>query len=203
MTDLVDLHTLIKASYEDKNKQEDTLKRFGYDYDKELSNDTNQVYYNPQNNKLIHSVRGIASLSDVGTDAYLAVGKLKSTNRYKDSLNVYNKAKKKYNNSQSTLVGHSLGGGIVSELPSDNINDKVISYNKGSSLFHPAKANETSYRINSDLVSIANVNSSKTKTLRQKNRSLNPQFFNSGANYLYNSLLSHKPINIKDQKIFV
>jgi len=117
-------------------------------------------------------------------------------------LNIYNKSKQKYNGVPTTLIGHSLGGGIVSELPSNN-NDKVISYNKGSSLFHPAKANETSYRINGDIVSIANVHSTKTKTLRQKNRMVNPQYFNSGVNYLYNSLLAHKPINIKDQKIFV
>ena len=203
MTDLIDLHQLINNTYADRNKQEGALERFGYNYDKDLSNETNQVYYNPEQNKLIHGVRGTASLSDIGTDIYLATGNLKKTNRYKDSLNIYNKAKSKYNNAPTTLVGHSLAGGIISELPSDDIKDKVISVDKGSAPFHRSRKNENSYRTSGDLVSIANINSSKTKTLNQYNKSLNPYYFNSGVNYLYNALQAHKTDNLKNSNIFV
>jgi len=203
MTDLIDLNQLIKASYEDRNKQENTLQRFGYVYDPEISDKNNHVYYHPEDNELIQTVRGTSSLSDIGTDYYLARGKLKDTQRFKDSLNIYNKSKQKYNGIPTKLIGHSLGGGIVSELPSDDIKDKVISVDKGSAPFHRSRKNENSYRTSGDLVSIANINSSKTKTLKQYNKSLNPYYFNSGINYLYNGLLSHKTSNLKNENIFV
>jgi hypothetical protein len=73
------LHDVIKAGYGDKSKT-NKLKSLGYDFDNNLSSSNHQVYYNNKNKKLLFNVTGTKSLSDWGTDAYLAAGKLKDTN---------------------------------------------------------------------------------------------------------------------------
>ena len=91
---MVKLYDAIKASYH----PQDTLgKHKNYVKDKSLSNDNEQVYYNKKKDKLLYTVAGTHDLSDVGTDAYLAVGKLKYTNRYKEAVDVLEKANAKYN----------------------------------------------------------------------------------------------------------
>ena len=86
------LHTALKNSY----KPQKTLGK-GYILDDELSNDNQQVYVNrKKNNKLLFSVTGTHNLSDIGSDVYLGLGKLKDTNRYKEADSTLEKAKKKY-----------------------------------------------------------------------------------------------------------
>ena len=121
------LHTALKNSY---NPQK-TLGK-GYILDDELSNDNQQVYVNrKKNNKLLVSVTGtrLNKLSDIGTDVYLGLGKLKDTNRYKEAKSIYDKAKNKYNPLQSSAVGHSLGGTIANYIASGN--DKAYGLDSG------------------------------------------------------------------------
>jgi hypothetical protein len=81
----VSLYDGIYASYHPvdalgKNKK--------YIKDKSLSSDNQQVYVKKLKNgknKLLYSVAGTHNLSDVVTDGYLAVGKLKDTSRYKQA----------------------------------------------------------------------------------------------------------------------
>jgi hypothetical protein len=83
----VKMHTTIKASYGDKEALH-KLNKKGYVLDKDLSNDNEQVYYKHKKHggkKLLYTVAGTHNLKDVGTDLYLAAGKLKNTKRYKEA----------------------------------------------------------------------------------------------------------------------
>ena len=106
----LDLYDVLKNSYASQNKQKEAFKKDGYVYDQKLSNHNEQVYYNPNNKKLLMSVAGTHNISDIGTDIYLAAGHLKDTNRYKEAESVLHRAKQKYNIANATLAGHSLGG---------------------------------------------------------------------------------------------
>jgi len=51
------------------------MAKYGYQIDKGLSNENQQVYYNPENKKLLYNVTGSQSLQDwVNSDAKLALG---------------------------------------------------------------------------------------------------------------------------------
>lgn len=59
----------------DENKQGKEMGRFGYQIDKKLSNENQQVYYNPETKKLLYNVTGSHNLSDwVNSDLKLALG---------------------------------------------------------------------------------------------------------------------------------
>jgi hypothetical protein len=193
----MDLYTPIKVGYGDKKTQKKALKQSGYYRDKQLSNDNQQVYYNPEKKKLLVNVAGTHNLSDVGTDVYLGLGKLKDTNRYKEADNTIKSAKKKYGVDGATLTGHSLGAGIISLAGSKN--DQVYSLDKGTTLFQPTRSNETSYRTSGDLVSVANIGSTRTKTLSNPNPITNTGIV--GLDLVRNVLNSHNVDNIKGSGI--
>jgi hypothetical protein len=156
----VNLYDVLKNSYSDKKKQMDGLKRNGYNYDSMLSNHNQQVYYNPNDRKLIVNVAGTHNLSDWGTDAYLAAGKLKDTNRYKEANSIFKEAKKKYNPSNTNVVGHSLGGSIASYIAGNN--DKVHTLNSGYTIGQKTKKNREEYQVGGDIVSLFGSNQKHT-----------------------------------------
>ena len=185
----VKLYEAIKSSYDP------SIKKLGNIFikDEQLSNSNNSVFYNKKNKKLMVNVAGTKSLGDWGTDAYLLFGHLKDTNRYKDSERVLSEARKKYNPRKVSLTGHSLAGGIVSQLGSSN--DKVTTLDPATTLFQKTRSNTTNYRTANDIVSIANANSTRTKTLA------NPNFRTSILPLdIYKA---HDVSNIKDQNIFI
>ncbi len=75
-----DLYTALKASYADTATQKNSLGKYGYQRDDDLSNDNQQVYYNPIHHKILYDIAGTHNLSDVGTDMYLAAGVILTTN---------------------------------------------------------------------------------------------------------------------------
>ena len=142
------LHAALKNSY----KPQKTLGK-GYILDDELSNDNQQVYVNRKKNiKLLFSVTGTHNLSDIGSDVYLGLGKLKDTNRYKEADSTLEKAKKKYNKSKATIVGHSLGATIGSYIKKGN--DRFIGLDAGCTIGQPARGEN--YRSKNDIVSFKN-----------------------------------------------
>ena len=157
---MLSLYDPLKSSYLNTLDAEQQMKKHNYKLDHELSNIQSKVFYNPESdNPLLITYRGTKNLiNDLQTDASIVFGQLKHTQRYKDSKDVYHKAKEKYN-SNALLFGHSLGGSLASAV--GEANDKIITYNKGSSGFiGPAtqtKSNETSYRWNGDVVSALSV----------------------------------------------
>ena len=182
------LHEVIKLSYADKQKQQEGLKHHGYNYDSRLSNDNHQVYYNPNEEKLIFSVTGTHKPSDWLTNAYLGVGKLKDTTRYQESEKALKEAKQHYNPKSVSITGHSQGGTTASYIaqPSDN----VFTLDKGTTINQGYRNNEKAYRTNNDVVSVLGVLNKNMVTLGNKNLFKDP-------------LNAHNVDNIKDEEIYV
>ena len=107
------MYDVLKASYKNSHEQATSLSRFGYNRDEELSNANQQAYFNPEKKKLIDTSTGTHNAKDSGTNAYLAAGKIKDTNRYKSADDGLKKAKLKYGVSNASIYGHSLGGTIA------------------------------------------------------------------------------------------
>ena len=191
---MVKLYESLYASYH----PQDTLgKNKNYVKDKALSNSNEQVYYNKKKNKLLYTVAGTHNMSDVGTDLYLAAGKLKDTNRYKEAVNVLDQAKAKYKPSKIIGSGHSLGGSIVGYLPLD----KKVTLDKGATIGQSISKNEKAYRTSGDAVSLMNSGSYNMTTLNNPNKQINVG--NPLLNFGLNALQSHNVSNIKQSGLFV
>jgi len=187
------LYDVLKAGY-NPNKRENITKH-GYKYDSMLSNSNQQVYYHPEQNKLLLNVSGTHNLSDVGTDIYLALGKIKDTNRYKQAKNILEQAKTKYQPANTTITSHSLGGAIGQYIASKN--DKVYTLNKGATIGQKTRKNEIAYRTEFDPVSLLVAGSKRVKTI--------PNYENS-TGFIPNDLLkAHSTESLKNQqqKIFI
>ena len=193
----VKLYDVLKSGYGDKNYQK-KLHEMGYKKDSMLSNKNNHVYVNELEKKFIHNVKGTNpfSVDDIKTDVLLAFGKLKDTDRYKDSKRVLNEAKQKYKGYNTTVVGHSLGSQIANNIASKD--DKVVSYNGGYTIGQPTRSrsgNHKHYRTSGDIVSVFGANAKNITTLKNNN-------FKTG-NLLYDGLKAHDLENIKSSNIFV
>lgn len=164
----VNLYDALKSSYGDK-KARQQLTNAGYQYDSMLSNRNQQVWYNPNDRKLLYNIAGTHNIKDVGTDVYLAVGKLKDTNRYKEAKQTLENAKLKYGRDITTnITGHSLGGAIAQYI--GNKNDKVYTLDKGSTMGQKTRSNENAYRTSGDAVSVLSTGATRMKTLENRNR---------------------------------
>lgn len=182
---------VLKNSYANTEQQKGFGKDQGYVFDDELSSGNQQVYYNPNNKKLLLSVAGTRNLNDVGTDVKLLFGGIKDTKRYKEASNVLDSAKNKYGVDNALLIGDSLGGSIVSKLGGNK--DKIYSYNKGQTFGDTTGSNESAYRSGGDLVSFLG-SGSGIKTIGSGS------VLNNG---LRDYLDAHKIANIQDEPIFV
>ena len=180
------LYKALKNSY---HTNPNHLKKFGYALDSSLSNGNEQVFFNKSSNKLLFTVAGTHNLKDWGTDAYLAVGKLKDTNRYKEADKVLKEAKAKYPDASTTVVGHSLGSAISQGISKNS--DKVFTYNGAYTAGQKTKGNVHAYRTNGDIVSVFGANATHMTNLENNN------------NNSLNILTSHHLDNIKKEKIFV
>jgi hypothetical protein len=147
------LANILKKSYSTNAEAKKELLKYGYVLDQTLSNDNQKVFFNPKTKKLLVAVAGTHNLQDVGTDLYLAAGKLKETNRYKEAKKVLETARKRYPSASENvdIVGHSLGGGISSRIAKNK--DNVITYGKGSTIGEKVRDNEKSYRVKGDAFS--------------------------------------------------
>jgi hypothetical protein len=200
----VNLAKVLKVGYKSKSKQGKVMKRYGYKIDKDLSNDNQQVYYNSSEKKLLYNVAGTHNLSDVGTDVYLGLGKLKDTKRYKQADETLKKAKAKYGVSNATISGHSLGATIAQGIAKPE--DKEYSLNAGYTIGQKTKGgNQHNYRTQGDVVSLLGSNSNNLQTFGKKeNTSVLGSFLKGGILGVGQNLLkSHKPETIKKQHIFV
>ena len=171
------------------------MKKNGYAYDSMLSSKNEKVYYNPTQNKLLVSVAGTDKFSprDIITDVYLAAGKLQDTSRYQQAHKTIRDAKKKYNVDSATLVGHSLGGSIVSYAGSKN--DNIITLDKGATIGTKTRSREGAYRSAGDVVSALSANATHMKTLGKNN------YLKDGI--VMGALKAHNVSNIKNDKIYI
>jgi len=168
MDNLLDLKSVLKSSYKTKEEADKYFESKGYFRDKEISNIQQRLYNNPETNKNIAVIRGTHNLiNDIPADIDLLFGLNYFGNRLNESKQFYEKIKNKYKENDLTIVGHSLGGFLSSEI-SKNKNDKIISYNKGSGIFEPfkeEKKNEKHYRTINDIISLTSAFKSNTKNL--------------------------------------
>jgi hypothetical protein len=186
----VNLYDVFNNGYQ--NSKSRTLD--GYEKDKQLSNHNQQVYFNPKEKKLLVNVAGTHNFSDIGTDAYLAVGKLKDTNRYKQADRTLKNAKLKYSPSQTSITGHSLGGAIAGYIASNN--DRVTTLNSGYTIGQKTKKNRTEYQVAGDVVS--------TFGSGRRTKLLSGNYRNSMLpSVIGNALPAHTIKNIKKSNIFI
>jgi hypothetical protein len=180
----------VTAAYGNKQSEKAFTDK-GYVKDKDLSSKHQQVYYHPDKKQTVIPVRGTKSLGDVWTDTSLLTGHVKHTQRFKEAQDTYDKANAKYNPESSVLIGHSLGGEIVSNIKS-RPGVKKITYNKGAGLqylFGKQNAkNETAYRTMFDPASIFVAHKKGTVNI---------------PNYTQAPLASHSYNNLQDSDIFL
>lgn len=155
----VKLYDVLKAFYDNNKKTE--LNKYGFVFQPEYSSGKLQSFWNADDQVLIFSVRGTdpTSLADLRTDVSLAVGRLKQTKRYTDAESMLKRAKLGLKPKKTVVCGFSLGGTIASGIASSN--DRVYTFNRGSTIGSKIKSNETAYRVAGDIIS-ANLTGAKT-----------------------------------------
>jgi len=189
----VKLHDVLQASYNDEKGKRELMKA-GYKYDSMLSNKNNKIWVNPKKHKLLYTVAGtnIFSPQDLGTDLYLALGGLKSTDRYKQADNTLKLAKQKYQGYKTVVAGHSLGSTIGQQIASKGNKDKFYGLDGGFTIGQKLSDNKKfhNYRVGGDWVSgVASFNPNIT-TLTNKKIWKGP-------------LMSHTLDHIKNENIYV
>lgn len=190
---MLSLYDVLSNSY---NPNENRFKTQGYIYDKGLSNHNQQVYYNPNNKKMLMSVAGTHNLKDWGTDIKLAFGGLKSTQRYNDAKDVLTRAKQKYNPISTSVSGHSLGASIAQGIASKD--DKVFALDAGYTIGQKTRShngNFQHFRSAGDAVSLLSEGAKNMKTLTNPNR-------NTGS-LLVDAYNAHNIKNISNNNIYV
>ena len=188
----ISLYDTLHNSYKPLKEQKKFYKDKGYYIDKKLSNDNQQVLYNPTTKKLLYNIAGTHNLKDWGTDAYLLAGKLKETNRYKEADNTLKQAKQKYGINSATVTGHSLGSSIGNFISKPE--DKFYGLDAGYTFGQKTRdygGNHQNFRTAGDLVSLlGSGRGDSLKTLKNKN-------------WLKDPLTAHNVENIKNENIFV
>ena len=191
----VNFYDVLKAGYKNKKSQEGSLTKNGYIYDKDLSSDNHQTYYNPSSKKLIYNVTGSHNFSDFITDGYLAFGGLKNTSRFKEDEKILRKSKEKYGVNNAVITGHSLGSSIGSKIGKKN--DQIYGLDGGYTFGQGGiKNNDHQYRSAGDAVSILGANKKNMTTLKNNNSILR-------NGIIGNILKAHDVDQIKHSKIFI
>lgn len=178
------VYTALKASYRDKGAAQ-RLTQSGFLQDTGMSDHRQQVWYNPNEKKLLMTVAGTHTRHDVLTDFQLAVGGLKHTKRYKSAKQTLESARAKYSPASVTVAGHSLGGSIAQAV-ANRKTDRVLAYNSGFTFGQKALPGlgGTVFRNSGDLVSALG------RGQNTSGKSKNPLF-------------AHRLKNIKNKKLYV
>lgn len=186
------LHKALKIGYlRNEAKQSKRLKAFGYRLDPELSTKEFTTAVNTRNGKVLFISNGTnpTNVRDLYTDVFgIGLGRLKSTDRYKEAESAYLKAKQKYKDAPVTFVGHSLGGAIGTEMVKPE--DRAIVYNAANSPFTKKKENVYSYRTAGDPFSAFDLQAKTLDNAVSITARLNP-------------IQPHNLSNIADKPIFV
>jgi len=133
----------------------DTSNIDGYEIDKSLSGKRSQVYHNKEKNHTIINHRGTQGIHDLYTDVQLMFNNT-NNKRFDHGKKITDEAIKKYNNSDITVTGHSLGHAIAQEA--NKKHDKELVTLNGAitpnDLIRRQKDNEFVVRSNYDPVSM-------------------------------------------------
>ena len=157
------LKTLIDNSYQRKGadgkikaKQQNID---GYELDKDLTTDTNAVYYHPTEKRVVNSIRGTnGTMKDWSNNLiYMLSPEIyKKTERYKSAKAVQDKINEKYKDAKKTITTHSQSGIIGRYLAGENPDAEVISLNPASSWLDNAvqPKNVSTVKSTTDVVSL-------------------------------------------------
>ena len=171
---------LIESGYSRTGDAEKLGKKYGLTLDKSLSNANHKIFIDKERNPTV-VYRGSKNENDAMTDGLLAIGLEKYSTRFRESKDLLNDIRKKYNNKPVTSLGHSLGGSLAEYVGAD----KVVTVNKGvgiSGIGKQLKANQTDIRTDSDLVSILSKTQNGGKQITIKTKEINPLKEHSHAN---------------------
>lgn len=159
-----DLKHFLNKSYD---KKHDNHKDFVLD--KELSGSRAQVYYNPKDNKTVVVHRGSKGAVDwLINDPALMLGVEGWTTRFKHAKDIQKKAEQKYNNSDFTTVGHSLGSKLAKDSASKGDRIGVNGASSFGDFINPDKE-FTNVRSKRDVVSLL----SRDNNINIKNKTNN------------------------------
>lgn len=165
---MADLYDLLKVGYSnDKKKQQEWGQQNGYTLDTDLSNKKHQFYTN-NDGHLIHTINGtqnnnLASIiRDWNTNLQIALGRGEKTDRFKQEKNALEKAKKRHNPKETTIVSHSQGAFHATRIGDKD--DKIITYN-GAFTNPVVKKNNQNIRTFFDPVSLLSIGTKNTKTI--------------------------------------
>jgi len=187
----LNLAKVLKLGYATEKKQGKVMNKYGYKIDNELTNDNQQVYYNPDKKKLLMNVTGTHNTADKITDVKLAFGGLKKTERYKQAENTLQKAKDKYKENKVVITGDSLGGTIVNYIKKPD--DEIFALNSGVTIGQKIRGRDGTahnYRVAGDVISLLGSGAKHMTTLPSPYKTYDP-------------LKVHSPEAIKEQNIFV
>lgn len=143
---------ILTASYQPQREAEQTLSKYGYKYDYELSNMENKVFFDPETNKPYVAYRGSVTAKDWIGNAKLALG-LRDENAEK-RIALAETVKQKYGQAPDTY-GHSRGG-YISEKAGERVGGKTVTYNKATlptDVFKKIRPEQTDIRKTGDIVS--------------------------------------------------
>lgn len=127
-----------------------------FQIDEQFNRDNYAAVYDRHHNRLYHLHRGTVNNDDLYTDSQLAIGRLSSTDRYRQTEALVNGAKLFYQGAQHTHIGHSLGGTLADTFARQGQGDTSVAFNMGSSPFagtNPATEQHQHFRIGTDFVS--------------------------------------------------
>jgi len=171
---------LIEAGYSRTGDAEKLGKKYGLTLDKSLSNANHKVFYDKQKNPSV-VFRGSKNENDLMTDGLLAVGLEKYSTRFRDSKNLIDDVRKKYNNKPITTTGHSLGASLGLYAGGD----KIVAVNRGVGVGGIGKQlpqNLTDIRSRNDIVSVLSKTQSGGRKITIKSKNINPLHEHSHKN---------------------
>ena len=94
--------------------------------DKDISNETTKVYWDGK--QCVVAIRGTnPTMNDWSNNLSYAMGTYKSTPRFKEAQDAYDKAVQKYGENNISVLGHSQGGGSASFFPKSH---EIITLNR-------------------------------------------------------------------------
>ena len=94
--------------------------------DKDISNESTRVYWDGK--QCVIAIRGTnPTMNDWSNNLSYAMGTYKSTPRFKEAQDAYDKAVQKYGENNISVLGHSQGGGSASFFPKSH---EIITLNR-------------------------------------------------------------------------
>jgi hypothetical protein len=140
----------------------------GFKLDKDLTTPESVVYYHPQKNHVVHSIRATnGTLKDWANNAvYLASPTAyQKLPRFKNAVDTQKKVEEKYKYAKKSIVTHSQSGIIGRYLAKDRPNTEILQLNPASSFSDRdvSDNDKNVYTIKStkDLVSLGHKNKSQ------------------------------------------